>query len=157
MGWKIHWSSGEISVLSRPAPKPTQTSVQTPVIIRGWSGRSMVLATHRFLVPGCDTVGDISTPPICTCTGMSWGDFYLYVLNKTGCFVLRTEQILTKQSSRYPSTCDAITVATRQTRTTIARNILQILWKCTYILYRCFTTENDNLFMSSLCLVVSEI
>jgi len=49
----------------------------------------MVLTTHRFLAPGCETVGDKSSPPICTCTGMSWGDFYLYVLNKIGCLALR--------------------------------------------------------------------
>ena len=89
MGWTIRWSSGEISVPSRPAPKPTQPSVQTPGISRGWSDRSVVLNTHPFLVPSCETIGDTFSPPICTCTDTSWGDFYLYVLNKIGCLALR--------------------------------------------------------------------
>jgi len=46
----------------------------------GERGRSVVLATHGLLVPVCELVVAVPSPPICVGTGMSWWvTFYQYL------------------------------------------------------------------------------
>ena len=46
------WLGRNFPHLSRPAPRPTQPSVQwVPCLSRGKGGRSVVLTTHPHLVP----------------------------------------------------------------------------------------------------------
>jgi hypothetical protein len=77
--WNLFHTEKSIFHAVKTATRPTQPPVQyVPNLSRGYSGRSVLLGSHFLLVPGCERVAAIPTPPLCACTGMSSGDLYIY-------------------------------------------------------------------------------
>jgi hypothetical protein len=69
------WGGGQYSVFAQTSPNAQPASgVMSAGSSQRLSSQGVVLTTPRLSCDGAANGSDVSVPPVCVCTGMSWDD-----------------------------------------------------------------------------------